>query len=122
MDHRIYLKIKLKSLAAEAKIIRREEKKGGEFREGLYRHRIDVVRHEARHTILAYNFIRGVSYKQTEPKTNTPINTDKVKAMVKRYGKQRGPIDWDNYKAQQDQFAIDKEAELKELDAWFTAK
>lgn len=86
MDYRVYLKVKLKSLAEEARIIRREEKKGGDLREGLYRHRVDDVRSEARHTLLAYNFIRGRTYKQTEPNTKTPISFDRVLKMVKKYG------------------------------------
>lgn len=104
MDYRVYLKVKLKSLAEEARIIRREEQKGGDHREGLYRHRVDDVRSEARHTVLAYNFIRGRSYKQTEPHTITPIDINRVLKMVKKYGE---PGDEDR---------------LKKLEEWFKAK
>lgn len=70
-----HLKIKLKSLAAEAKIIRSEEQKHSDrTREGewtgtrlsLYRHRILVVRTVARHALLAYGFLRGLDYSRLE--------------------------------------------------------
>lgn len=104
MDYRVYLKVKLKSLAEEAKIIRHEEKKGGDHREGLHRHRVDDVRSEARHTVLAYNFIRGRSYKQTEPFTTSPPNRSRVLKMVKKYGEP----------------GVENREEL--LDAWFEAE
>ena len=55
-DSRVMLKIKLKSLAAEAKMIRREEllRIGGWLRTSLRAHRIGTVRWHARTTHLAY--------------------------------------------------------------------
>jgi len=89
MDERICLKIKIKSLAAEAKIIRKEEKrvKFQSIRESLYRHRIDVVRYEARHTHIAYGFLRGRTYAQIEANPKTPPNWDKIRKMVEKYGR-----------------------------------
>lgn len=92
-----YLKVKIKSLAAESRIIRLEERKykanrivgrTDEFegfvrhrkqtenvkavRHGLYHHRVDEVRFEARHALLAYGFLRGVPYAKIEKETNKP--------------------------------------------------
>lgn len=80
------LKIKLKSLAAEAKIIRKEERKGGYYREELYRHRIDVVRYEARHTHIAYGLIRGRTLDQIERADSRPFDHKRVEAMCLKYG------------------------------------
>lgn len=96
MKRNPYLKVKLKSLAAEAKIIRAEElkyKKAGRgndpYRNGLYRHRIDVVRREARLTLLAYQFLRGIPYAACEkPRKENEIREPQLKyiaAMVKRF-------------------------------------
>jgi hypothetical protein len=116
MDQRVYLKIKIKSLAEETRIIRKEEKKKGPFREGLYLHRIGVVRTEARATLLAYNFIRGVPYNATEPNTTQPFyNIDKVKAMVKRYGKMPESL-------KSSEWTMEKDEELKRLEEWFKVK
>lgn len=138
VDRREHLKIKLKSLAAEAKIIRKEEKKVGTVRyvlvperprwdgkqsEGgevvgvrpaywrrvrmsinpladeMYRHRIDVVRVEARATHIAYGLIKGRTIEQMEGTRHIPHGADsirnqerdkrfweKVHAMVAKYG------------------------------------
>jgi hypothetical protein len=101
-----HLKIKIKSLAAEARMIRDEEKKwritetkrvpykdhrGIErvkivrvpkkhyakiplherptdhpMRDSLYWHRVGVVREEARDSLIAYGFLRGLDYEQIE--------------------------------------------------------
>lgn len=83
-DRRLYLKIKLKSLAAEARIIRHEERKGFLYAE-LRDHRIMVVRKEARHTLLAYGFLRGRTRAQIET-SKKPVDWAKVESMVKKYG------------------------------------
>ena len=90
-DRRVFLKVKIKSLAAEARIIRAEEgkrkgKDNEEERAGLHEHRVRVVRSEQRHTLLAYGFIRGRALEQIEPKSTTPVDWKKVKGMVERYG------------------------------------
>ena len=110
---RIHLKVKSESLAAEARIIRNMERKyrkwksraqkkayrkegrertyqgSPKLRESLRRHRIKVVRPEARHTHLAYGFLRGRRYRQIEPRLrdSTPRpDWDRVAAMVAKYG------------------------------------
>lgn len=114
----IALKVKIKSLAAEARIIRAEEHKlrfekkprrvvdhrdasGETFvyrrprrklddgqREALLSlqsHRRFAVRSEARHSLLAYAYVRGMSYVRVESKAYTVPNTERVAQMVKRF-------------------------------------
>ncbi len=85
-DQRVYLKVKVKSLAAEARIIRTEERRNKYFRSGLAEHRKTVVRSAARHALLAYGFLRGRKYEEIERTAQTPPNWDRVKKMVKKYG------------------------------------
>jgi hypothetical protein len=88
-----YLKVKIKSLAEEARIIRKEEfKSKGQLQFGLYLHRIGKVRSEARHTQLAYGFLRGRKYSQLE-KTSKYINVTKIISMIEKYGPCH---DWEN--------------------------
>lgn len=86
---RVYLKVKNKSLAEEARIIKLEEgRHTGLTRQGLYLHRINVVRPEARATLLADCFFRGKEYSEIEHKTYTPaylMPWQKVKKMVESY-------------------------------------
>jgi hypothetical protein len=96
-DGRLFLKVKLKSLAAEARIIRDEEKKNPLFHQALREHRIGIVRNEARHTQLAYGFLRGLSYRQIEPKAHQKPDWVKVEKMVQKYGRVHlatVPIPW----------------------------
>lgn len=123
---RVYLKIKIKSLAAEATDIHREERKfnigargrtrarreqqlrlndltdaqrkriernlrfpSGKAMEiftGLRDHRVNVVRPEARATLIAYAFLRGLPYEQVEPSAKTAPNWKRVEELVKKYG------------------------------------
>ncbi len=86
-DRRLFLKIKLKSLMEEAKIIRKAENSPrnlpllGE----LHHHRVMDVRTEARHTHIAYGLIRGRELHEME-KTEKPVDWKKVQAMCKKYG------------------------------------
>jgi hypothetical protein len=85
-DRRTYLKIKIKSLAAEAKIIRKEERKQkGRLREGLYLHRLLVVRAESRLSQIAYGFIRGRAYSQIE-KNAKPFDKKRVLSLIEKFG------------------------------------
>ena len=82
----LYLKIKIKSLAVEAKLIRLEERKvKGLTKHNLSEHRKHVVRPEARATLLAYGFLRGRDYRSIESNATTKPDWTKVKSMVKRY-------------------------------------
>jgi hypothetical protein len=81
------VRVKLKSLAAEARIIRKEELRTfGQLREELYRHRMDVVRVEARATHIAYGLMRGRTLeKMSDP--NPPVAIiAKASVMYGKYG------------------------------------
>lgn len=93
----VYLKIKLKSLAEEARIIRREEAKNKRFRFGLRDHRKGIVRRVARDTVIAYGFLRGKDYKQIEQNPKTKPNWEAIKKMVEKYGVNRDDYSWDEY-------------------------
>jgi hypothetical protein len=87
----VFLKIKAKSLAVEATIIRQEEAKYLDRRPGsvwwwLNYHRIVQLRQEARATHLAYSFLRGRAYRQVENKCHTQPDWQRVTQLVKKYG------------------------------------
>lgn len=94
MSH-VFLKIKLKSLAAEARIIRHEERKSdGDRRCKLHHHRVGEVRREARATHLAYGFLRGIPRLSIERKARTEPDWDKIERMAGRYGDASRFADW----------------------------
>lgn len=73
------LRVNVKSLAAEAKIIRDEIRRADttEARQALHDHRMIRVRPEARLAHLALAFVRGRSYKQAEASTRqAPVARD----------------------------------------------
>jgi len=81
-----FLKVKIKSLTAEARIIRLEEGRSrGELRQALRTHRQWDVRREQRATQLAYGYLRGRARRQIEPGARTEPDWDRVTAMVKKY-------------------------------------
>lgn len=93
---REFLRVKIKSLAAEARIIRHEERKvkarrrePGEEPDTLFfdlqRHRKIDVRREARSALLAYGFIRGTTYVAMEVKPHTKPDWKRVQKMVERF-------------------------------------
>jgi hypothetical protein len=105
----VYLKVKAKSLAAEARIIRREERKRSAFvryaqrtnhsnpakargeQVRLHLHRVGVVRSAARETHIARGFISGKPYSQIEKPTRNPLSQWQVSQVCKtinRYGPQ----------------------------------
>lgn len=98
-----YLRIKVISLAYEAKAIRKDEnyylakarrraavqKSGDQAKEvywGLRRHRIIDVRREARVSCLAYGYLRGRAYKQLEAKCYEQPDWTRVADIVRRFG------------------------------------
>jgi hypothetical protein len=102
----LHLKIKIQSLAAEARLIRAEEKKQKRRRRwcaqhapetwpranaefwSLRHHRQGVVGCEARVSLLAYGFLRGVPYGQMETSVD-PLNhpdLDRVQLLAARFG------------------------------------
>lgn len=116
-DKRAFLKVKLKSLAAEAKIIRKEEKRNQRLSLELRLHRVYNVRREARLTLLAYAFIRGRTYKSVEAtvRQGHEPNWTRVKEMIIKYGRSFDPdIPW---KQNEDNFAN----MLMRFDSWHQA-
>ena len=93
---KIYLKIKIMSLAAEARIIRKEEcKRPGpsDARQGLYRHRVIDVRRECRIANLAYGFLAGRSYRALEAKCYEQPNWQRVAELIRKFGTPGRPVD-----------------------------
>jgi hypothetical protein len=102
-----YLKIKVKSLAAEATMIRKEEnkakshyrylakKQGREWEYeqtvkefwGLRHHRKWDVGTESRAALIAYGYLRGLQYSQIEKpdKCNSP-DWSRIKRLAVKYG------------------------------------
>lgn len=88
------LKVKVKVLAYEAQVIRREEvtarNKGRTvLRSDLYHHRIGVVRREARATHLARAFLWDKDYKTVEGNRVHGFENgvlDSTLSMIRRYG------------------------------------
>lgn len=85
----IKLKIKLKSLAAESRIIRKEELKNkGKWSyqaHDLHYHRVHYLRPITRATYIAYGLLRGMEYLQIEPTSKSQPDWNKVKAMINKY-------------------------------------
>lgn len=82
-----HLKIKIKTLASEAKHIRREANRtGGRERQELTAHRTGPVRSAARHNQLAYAYLRGIPYRAVELRTEIPPNWAQVETLARRFG------------------------------------
>lgn len=85
-DRRVMLKVKIKALAAEARIIKTAAQRSRRWCNELTEHRRRVVRPAARNTLLAYGFLRGRGYSQIEPGATTPPDWKAVQRMVATYG------------------------------------
>lgn len=103
----IPLKIKLLNLGAEGRIIKGEERKIIKHMNNCPRdergmvwfyehnaryweiknHRKDTVSSEARDTLLAYGFLRGLTYKKIENKRYSDPNWGNIERMILKYGK-----------------------------------
>ena len=86
-ERMIHLRVKVKSLAAEAEIIRREaQKTEGMVKWGLNQHRKTVVRYHSRINLLAYGLLRGIPYGAMEHKCHTPPDFDAIVTIARRFG------------------------------------
>ena len=87
----IFLKVKVKSLAEEARIIRREERRARDpdLKLELATHRRNTVRREARHSLLALGYLRGRAYRAMERTCHQGPGWEEVERMVRRYGPPR---------------------------------
>lgn len=100
-----YLRVKIKSLAGEARIIKHEEdktvaaikcatrrgldaaaKKGTHILYSLHHHRTWEVRSAARYALLAYAFLRGVPYEALERNPLEHPNMERLCSQVLRFG------------------------------------
>lgn len=90
--HRVYLKVKIKSLAAESQIIRFEEKRhyAEAQRNGLHAHRVVDVRMESRAAQLAYAYLRGKPITSCEVKHTNRFDRltamNRAKQLVRKFG------------------------------------
>jgi len=90
----VYLKVKVCSLAAEASIIRRMERRWkprwkshqDQTFFGLKSHRTCDVRREQRAALLAYGYLRGRPYRMIEFKCFEPPVWTRVCEIVRKYG------------------------------------
>lgn len=85
------LRVKLKTLAAESLIIKREMLKfrtTNPWYERLHLHRVHDVRDEARATNIAYGFLNGLAYSEIEASCYAEPKWSRVADMVKKYGEE----------------------------------
>lgn len=86
-----YLRVKIKSLASEARIIRQEElqfpkgQRDNATYHGLHAHRTGIVRDEARASLLAYGYLRGMPYLRMEAKCYLEPDWAKVLKIASRF-------------------------------------
>lgn len=88
INKKLALKVKVKHLAEEARIIRKEEQRNcGDTRDWLYLHRIYGVRPECRATHIAYAFAKGTPLEKVEKFPDTiPVNVwARVTKMISLY-------------------------------------
>ena len=90
-NHQRFLKVKIKCLADESVIIRKEERRArGDLRRDLYLHRIGVVRSESRAALLAYAYLRGRPVESVEknPRSGYLASRAYTRAhkIVKKFG------------------------------------
>lgn len=93
-ERTIHLRIKIKSLADEARTIRAEAKKvSGMVKWELNHHRTSVVRPHARLSLLAYGLLRGVPYRAIEHSCYELPNWEKIRNLASRFGGEEVAID-----------------------------
>jgi hypothetical protein len=77
------LRVNVKSLSAEARIIRAEEKRAGCcYRNALHLHRVGRLREEARYAQLALAFVRGKPYRSVESDKSKPVTLSRLVKKV----------------------------------------
>lgn len=91
LDRREMLRVKANSLAEEARIIRRAERRSwGLLLNDLHKHRVVELRREARATHLALGFIKGRTLDEMETTSmwtsHTPPDWKRVRTLLRRYG------------------------------------
>jgi hypothetical protein len=81
------LRVNVKSLASEAKIIRHEVKKSGdrEVADSLHAHRMTRLKPEARLANLALAYVKGKNYSQVENNSKTKPSASALTRKLKRF-------------------------------------
>ena len=86
----IYLKVKVASLAAEARIIRKLansiRRRDNPTRLSLHSHRKNEVRIAARSSQIAYGYLRGKTYASMEDNSRTDLDIADILRMIEKYG------------------------------------
>jgi len=86
----LFLKMKLKSLMAEAAMLRKHEVKclgrHTEVAKSLKCHRIGIIRSESRDSLIAYGFLRGKTYAQVEGIRYSEPDQKNIARMIVKYG------------------------------------
>lgn len=98
-QRKLHLKIKIKTLVEESKIIRAEEKKFNWIdeqenkwpRSQLREHRITVVRNHTRHNLIAYGCLNGVPYENIEKKCRELPDFDCIKKIAVNFSNKYDP-------------------------------
>jgi hypothetical protein len=107
------LKVKVKSLAAEARIIRQEENKCGPkmdvVRGSLWNHRTHDVRREQRSSLIAYAFLRRKPYELAERNVKREPDWKRVAEIVAKFGMWSGHTK-ENVKAKVDEWRMSRVA------------
>jgi len=87
-DHRVPLK-EAEVARLEKKLLRARARANDTTVRGIFwglrNHRTNEVRKEARSSLIAYGFLRGLRYHQVE-QSNKPVDWDRVEALIKKYG------------------------------------
>lgn len=80
------LRVKIKSLAAEAKIIRHEKRRAKDpaHKSELHWHNVFVVRRAARTAQLTYAYLRGVPYAKVE-RTPKSCEIHEIEKLIRKY-------------------------------------
>ncbi|MHA1952145.1 MAG: hypothetical protein ACW987_20060 [Candidatus Thorarchaeota archaeon] len=99
--HQRFLKVKIKSLAEESRIIRREEKKAETaLRNRLHEHRTYDVRRESRAALLAYGYLRGKPLSVVERGAERCFDIDRrAHSIVRKFGTSVAHADFEEWLA-----------------------
>lgn len=102
------LRINVKSLASESRLIRQEEKRCGLiYVEQLRWHRISDLREESRYAGLALAFIRGRKYSEVENKGSRGVDVIRLEKKVEKFLRYRpGSPDFHNWVSGEKYWAI----------------
>jgi len=117
MKHNVFLRVRVKELAQEAKFIRIEEARANKDRDftlqnRLSEHRTGKLRRAARETILAYQYMRGFPYAAVEQSESKPLKEASIKAVERMVRTYDGTIlvwkDWVDGKNHPKAVCVDK--------------